>query len=378
MLHIHFDERDVARVQIAAEPDPLWETVLAMHQLAPAGRGVAVYAAWRDRARRELDERGLTRAARLISALAPADARYFPDFLTPDAARDGLAAGLAALRDTPRARLTAESDRAALPDRLPHWAGALATGSRQPLDELADAFTEVHRAVIAPDWTEVAATVDCDRSARARTLCHDGVDAMLNTFRPTLRWEPPVLHVDYPYERDLRLHGRGLRLIPSHFCRRRPIALADPGLPPVLVYPVAHSTAWAPATSRSCHPQALSTLLGRTRARILAALDDPATTGELARRLRVSAPSASEHVSALREANLARSHRDGGCVIHALTPLGTALLHGELAPVRLGSGRPPAAPAPHLRATAAPGSSVLPPPGSGSAPRRSRPAGAGR
>ncbi|WP_129297517.1 winged helix-turn-helix domain-containing protein [Streptomyces lydicus] len=334
MLRLHFDERDIARVQIAAEPDPLWETVLALHQLVPPGRGVPVFGAWRARARRELDERGLTRAARLISVLAPADARYFPDFLTPDAARDGLAAGLEALRDTPRVRLTAECARAGLPARLPRWTAALAGGDRQPLDELAAAFGQVHRAVIAPDWTGAAATVDCDRGGRTRILCRDGVDGMLHTFRPALRWEPPVLHVDYPLDRDLRLGGRGLRLIPSHFCWRRPIALADPGLPPVLVYPVQHVTDWAPDTTRSRRPQALSALLGRTRARILAALDAPATTGELARRLRVSAPSASEHVSALREANLARSRRDGGSVIHALTPLGTALLHGELAPVR--------------------------------------------
>lgn len=107
MLRIHFEDRDIARVQIADAPDPLWETVLALHHVAPAARGVPVYGAWRVRARRELDARGLTRAARLISALAPADARYFPDFLTPDAARDGLAAGLAALRETSPVRLTA-------------------------------------------------------------------------------------------------------------------------------------------------------------------------------------------------------------------------------------------------------------------------------
>lgn len=373
MLRIHFEDRDLARVQIAAEPDPLWETVLAMHHLVPPGRGVPVFGPWRARARRELDERGLIPAARLIGALAPAHAPYFPDFLTPDAARDGLAAGLTALRDTPRGRLVAETARAALPARLPRWTGALAAGSRRPLDELAAALREVHRVVIAPDWTEVAATVDSDRGARARTLCRDGVDRLLDTYRPALRWEPPVLHVDYPHDRDLRLQGRGLRLIPSHFCWRRPIALADPGLPPVLVLPVEHATSWAPATTRSRHPQALCTLLGRTRARILAALDAPATTGELARRLRVSAPSASEHVSALREANLARSRRDGGCVIHALTPLGTALLHGELAPAggAVRQRRPPGL-------TAVPGSSALRPPGSGPAPRRSGPAAAGR
>ncbi|MFG2136470.1 ArsR/SmtB family transcription factor [Streptomyces sp. NPDC048650] len=339
MLRIHFDERDIARVQMASAPDPLWETVLAMHQLTAPGNGAPVYAAWRAHARAELAERGLTRAARLIHALAPGNARYFPDFLTPDAGRDGLAAGLTALRETPRDRLTGQLRRAGSAARLPRWVGAVTKGSRRPLDELAVAFREVHRTVVAPDWTEATATADRDRAARARTLCHGGVDGMLGSFRPQLRWEPPVLHVDYPRDRDLRLHGRGLRLIPSHFCWRRPIALADPDLPPVLVYPVEHSTSWAPAATRACHPQALSTLLGRTRSRVLAALDAPVTTGELARRLRVSAPSASAHVSALREANLAHSRRDGGCVVHALTPLGAALLHGELAPARL-PGRP--------------------------------------
>ncbi|ARF54193.1 winged helix-turn-helix domain-containing protein [Streptomyces gilvosporeus] len=332
MLRIHFGDRDIARVQIASGPDPLWETVLALHHLTAPGGGVPVFAAWRARALGELAERRLTRPARLINALAPG-AGYFPDFLTPDAARDGLAAGLRALRETPGTRLTAELRRAGSAARLPRWTEAVAKGSRQPLDELAAAFREVHRAVIAPGWTQAAATADRDRAARTRALCRGGVDGMLNSFRPHLRWEPPVLYVDYPCDRDLRLHGRGLRLIPSHFCWRRPIALADPELPPVLVYPVEHTADWAPATTRACHPQALSALLGRTRARVLAALDAPATTGELARRLRVSAPSASEHVSALREAGLAHSRRDGCCVVHALTPLGAALLHGELAPV---------------------------------------------
>ncbi|MEU0641344.1 hypothetical protein [Streptomyces umbrinus] len=71
-------------------------------------------------------------------------------------------------------------------------------------------------------------------------------------------------------------------------------------------------------------------LLGRTRARTLAALHDTATTGELARRLRISTASASQHVHAPAAANLARSHRVGSQVLHTLTPLGEALLRGRL------------------------------------------------
>ncbi|MGW0561714.1 hypothetical protein ACWDZ4_14150 [Streptomyces sp. NPDC003016] len=40
-------------------------------------------------------------------------------------------------------------------------------------------------------------------------------------------WRPPVLEVDHPVGRDLQLEGRGLLLIPSYFCWRRPITLID-------------------------------------------------------------------------------------------------------------------------------------------------------
>jgi Mn-dependent DtxR family transcriptional regulator len=65
---------------------------------------------------------------------------------------------------------------------------------------------------------------------------------------------------------------------------------------------------------------------------VLAALDTTATTGEVALRLGISAPSASEHITALREVSLVHSRRTGSQVVHTLTPLGTALLRGELPP----------------------------------------------
>ncbi|MGN9790542.1 hypothetical protein ACTMTU_05475 [Streptomyces sp. OZ13] len=95
---------------------------------------------------------------------------------------------------------------------------------------------------------------------------------------------------------------------------------------------MAHPPSWAPAVTRDRRPQALAALLGRTRARVPAALVTTATTGELALRLKISASSASEHITALREADLAHSQRARAQVIHTLTPLGTALLHGELPP----------------------------------------------
>ncbi|MFG3513176.1 MULTISPECIES: ArsR/SmtB family transcription factor [Streptomyces] len=332
VLRIHFTDGDLARVQVAREPDPVWETLLGLHQLTGPRHGLPVFASWRRSARARVAERGLAGPVRMLSALAPASAGYWPDFLTPGASADGLDAALDALRGTPRQQMRHEVGRLAGTHPLPRWAHDLASGERHRTEEVATAFRLVHRAIITPGWTGADTTTEADRVLRTRALQDHGVHGLLDSLRPLMDWRPPVLHVRYPEDRDLHLGGRGVRLIPSHFCWGTPIALADPALPQVLAYPVAHPSSWAPEATRDRLPEALATLLGRTRARVLAALGSTATTGELARRLGISVSSASEHITALRDANLAHSQRTGAQVIHTLTALGTGLLHGELPP----------------------------------------------
>jgi DNA-binding transcriptional ArsR family regulator len=337
VLRIHFTDRDLSRTTVAAGPDPLWETVLGLHQLAPAPRsGHRNFAAWRRRAMNELEDRHLKGALRALLTIAPARAGYFPDFLTPPAAASGLADGVDALRGTPRDLVTAEMTRA-LADRrtVRPWVRELAVGDAGRLAELADAVTLLHDAVIAPGWTAVDAVVEADRAARARALRDGGVHGLLSSLGPHAVWEPPVLTVRYCESRDLWLGGRGLRLVPSRFCWRMPIALADPELPQVLVYPAAGEAFGAVAVDPEpagdqAQLRSLSVLLGRTRARVLLATDAGATTGEISRRLSVSAATTSEHVTALRSAGLVLSRRTGGRVLHTLTPLGDALLRGRL------------------------------------------------
>lgn len=332
MLRIHFTDGDLGRVHLAREPDPVWETLLGLHQLIAPRRGLPVFAPWRREARARLAEANLAGPVRMLSTLAPASAGYWPDFLTPDASADGLKIALEALRATPKSQLRQEMGQLAGTRPLPHWAHQLAIGEPHRLEEVATAFSLVHRAIITPDWTGAAMTTEADRALRTRVLRDRGVHGLLDSFRPLMDWQPPVLHVRYPEDRDLHLGGRGLRLIPSHFCWRTPIALADPSLPQVLAYPVTHPPAWAPPVTRDRRSEALGTLLGRTRARVLASLHTTATTGEVAQRLSISAPSASEHITALREVSLVHSQRTGSHVVHTLTPLGAALLRGELPP----------------------------------------------
>ncbi|GHG01598.1 ArsR/SmtB family transcription factor [Streptomyces filamentosus] len=322
MLRIHFTADDLAGVRIAPRPDVLWETILSFHRLRDR-RGPVVFGGWRTETRARLG--GETR---LLAALVPSRG-YFPDFLTPPEGLAGLDEGLRAVRGTSAGRLRSELSLLAA-DRsggrtVPHSLRALADGGPEPFDRLMGALRSYHRAAVEPYWPHVRAQVEADRARRGRAVLDGGAEELLGSLPPALTWRAPVLEAAYPVDRDVHLDGRGLLLQPSYFCRGTPVMLRDPALPPVLVYPVAHGG--APAV-RAPGAGPLAKLVGHTRAEVLRAIGDGATTGELARRAGVSAASASQHAGVLRDAGLIATLRHGNAVLHTLTPLGAALLGG--------------------------------------------------
>ncbi|MER7928964.1 winged helix-turn-helix domain-containing protein [Streptomyces sp. NPDC096057] len=324
MLRIHFTEADLARTRLASEPDPLWEIALSLHRLQTQ-QGRSAHAEWYRTTRTRLADQGLEGVVRHVLLPLFPRTEYFPDFLTPAEGAQGLTAGLAALVDTPEDRVRQEVARF-VSVGAPTWAPRLA--ERETRQDVADALRRYHDAAVAPYRERTLARVEADRSIRGRALLAGGLDGLLCGLRPQMRWEAPVLHVHYPAdERDLRLDGRGLTLIPSYFCWGPPIALADSSLPPVLVYPVLRE---ARPTSVD---RPLGALLGRTRAQVLRGIAPGTTTGELARLAGVSAPTVSQHITALRDAGLISSLRFGTSVLHTLTPLGAALLRGADKPV---------------------------------------------
>jgi DNA-binding transcriptional ArsR family regulator len=323
MLRIHFTDADLARIRLAAEPDPLWETALSLHRFQ-IRRGQWAYTDWHRETGERLREQGLWQVVRTVLLPLFPRAAYFPDFLNPAAAAEGLEAGLEAVVATPGHRVMHE---VGILDRVvgaPAWAAGLGDMDRRR--ELAGMIRSYYHAAVAPYGEQVAAHLDAERSYRGRSLISGGAEHMLAGFSPLMRWDPPVLHVTYPVERDLRLDGRGLLLIPSYFCWQTPVALADPELPPVLVYPLHHKRPSAGDGVYGTEP--LGALLGHTCAAILSATAAGATTGELARAAGVSASCASHHTGVLRKAGLISSNRHATCMLHTLTPLGASVLRG--------------------------------------------------
>ncbi|MEU8260289.1 winged helix-turn-helix domain-containing protein [Micromonospora sp. NPDC048999] len=329
MLKIIFTSEDILRTRVAPAADPVWELILSLH-LLQGRRHEPLLTEWRRATARTLRMDSAAERFRLLLALNPPRG-YFPDFLTPYASKEGFQAGLEAVRGTPVDMLHRDLTRLAEENPLPAPAAALARGEPEVLHHLTDSMAHYHSLAVTPYWSRIQAAVEADRARRARAMLDGGPEGLLASLRPSMRWADGVLEVlDYPDSRELHLGGRGLLLVPSFFCARTPVALLDPTLPPVLVYPVDRLGGLARQAGGGRNPdgtrEALAALLGRTRAAVLEAADDGCTTGEVARRLHISAAAASQHTTVLRNAGLLVSHRDRNTVLHTLTPLGRAVL----------------------------------------------------
>jgi len=302
----------------------MWETVLSLTELR--GRDAPnIFGRWRREARARVDP-----SVRFLLPLVP-PVGYFADFLTPAEGLDGIDAGIDAILHTPRRQLRADVAVLAANRALPAWALDIADADPAALGQIGEAFRSYYRTIVEPYWPTILAQAEADRARCAQAFLDGGWIATLANLSDAMQWRPPVLEVNYPVDRDLFLYGRGLLLIPSYFCWRLPISLMDSERRPVLVYPVRRDPI-APTIgggSREADDQSLALLLGHTRATILRALNVSRTTSGLSRHVGVSIASASQHATALRNAGLITTDRQGNSVLHSLTPLGMALLRRQ-------------------------------------------------
>lgn len=328
-MRIHFTPRDLALTHLAEDADPLWELVNSLQALQ-ARYGQVVLGQWRRQVAGELRRADLSAPVRArLFPLAP-HASYYPDLLTPAEGALGLDEGIAAILGTPRRRLGTEIGRLGGGPGARDWLGDLAAGRAGALAELGEVLRAYFRYAVGPYWDRLCTHVHRDLAMRRQVLRERGVEGLLDSFAPMMRWRRPVLEfARHPSSREVHLDGRGLRLVPSYFTQVNPATIFDGELPQVIVYPVRHDPRWlAPARFRP-DGAAIARLLGETRAAVLRATTDGCTTTELGRRVGTSPSSASRHAAVLREAGLLTTRRHGGSVLHSLTPLGVDLLAGQ-------------------------------------------------
>jgi DNA-binding transcriptional ArsR family regulator len=93
--------------------------------------------------------------------------------------------------------------------------------------------------------------------------------------------------------------------------------------PPAVIYPARGTAALRQPPGRTTSD--LAHLVGATRARLLAALEEPATTTGLAARCGLPVSTTSEHLTVLRANGLITATRTGRSLRHQRTLLGAAL-----------------------------------------------------
>lgn len=195
-------------------------------------------------------------------------------------------------------------------------------------DLLADQLETVWNALLASEWPRLRELLAADIAFRTRQLGSGGIASMLAGLHPRVRLSDTSVLVDVRARERLEIDSRGLLLIPAVFAWPNVGVVTVPPWQISLLYPARGvASLW---TSSAAPPEPLVEVLGRTRALLLATLDRPAATTELAQRHGLAPATVSAHLTALRGAGLLASERRGHRVLYRRTELGDALLTGKL------------------------------------------------
>jgi DNA-binding transcriptional ArsR family regulator len=333
-LSLRLDAEDLAKVRLSPTWGPLSESLFSLRLLRRRQPNPLV-AGWTHAVRSQLE--GWIAPLLVLTPTSPLIDLHTVAGESPD-----MEPALASLAKAPASRLSAELQplHSFAGDCLPWvrvWLRALTRGEPRARRKLSELLERYYDLAVAPYWRTIRSFLAAEQAHRGRIMALGGVEQLLGTLHPLIRWRPPVLEVQSAHgPRRAQSPGvqgaRSLILVPSVFCLDGPHVLTDPGdhtSGHVLVYPALRQLDDAAALwirDAAPDPVALARLLGNTRASALHAIANPCTTTALAHRLQVSLATASHHVSVLRDAHLIVSSRNGTAVDHRLTQLGELLL----------------------------------------------------
>lgn len=268
-----------------------------------------------------------------VLALVIRDEGYFPDFLTSSPAWDITPTDEAArLREIDDERFAYDMTKV-----LVRSQGARRDAVQRMLDHpdraramIADAWTMMWDAAIAPVWMQLERLLRADIAVRSRRIAADGIGETIATLHERVSWADGAVRVQLNiWSETVDCRGSGLVLVPSVMGSLGCSVLTEAPAPPTLFYPAQGVTAtWArePATVAD----ALGALLGPARAQILLGAHEPRTTTQVAHDGGIAISTASHHLAVLRDAGLVTATREGARMIHRRTPLGEALVGAVL------------------------------------------------
>lgn len=318
MIRYDFGLEDLARTRFAISP--MWETAAAIRALRNPSL-ISLHLPWVKEIRDSIRDLDLS----LANALLPPKG-YIADFLTPppttpladfndelDVVRSTSAKQV---RNDIELLLELGHPRESLEPFLENPRRAVAA-----LGETLAAFWEV---AMEPSWPRVRSLLEADLLYRSRRLTDGGVDLLFSDLYPGIEWQGRGLEVFMDCAEEIELGGRGLLLVPTAFACHKASAMTESPWQPTVIYPARGvALLWE---SASAAPNALAKVLGRSRAMLLADLDAPRTTTDLAVRLEMTPGGVSQHLTALRDSGLVSAQRHGRQVLYCRSSLADGLV----------------------------------------------------
>jgi DNA-binding transcriptional ArsR family regulator len=332
VIELSFSTVDVGRIRFALSP--VREAVAAVRALTTATPN-GLHASWLRWVRPRLTEVDLDLLTTLVRP-----AGYIPDFLVPAPAHPSptIESGLTQVAATAPA-LVAE--------QLRHLAGH-PVAQRGPgrtdrvrrLDELiatpdsglagiVAALGRWWRVAVLPHWPRMRALLHDDVTYRLGELADGGVQQLFRTLHPLISFSGDTLRITKYYTGRAQLRQRGLLLTPCVFAWPDVlVGTADPQAATLTYSPRGLGRLWQSPDGTAAGP--LTAVLGRTRAALLAQLDLPMSTSQLATLLDLAAPTVNVHLKALQAAGIVGARRDGHSVLYRRSRLGDLLLAGAV------------------------------------------------
>lgn len=214
---------------------------------------------------------------------------------------------------------------------------------REGMQALITEMRDYWQRTLAHHWHRMIAVLENDILHHSRILTLDGIEALFPTLSETLAYENGVIQIGKIPENcdeekrkyfssfktvkqdvSVALETEKFHLVPAIFAGNSTYHQVNEPWQPMILYTPRGAGLWnyeVPEPS-----QALELTLGAGKSRILLALATPYSTGELARKLSLTAGAVSQQLGKLHQAGLVESHRSGKHVFYRLSQRGTNLV----------------------------------------------------